>query len=592
LNQTPEQTAKKPSGLRVYRRLMAYVKPYWLIFLVSVVGYLIFAGTQPMFATLIEYVVDSIQEQNREGMYWVPGAFVGIIVLRGIGAFLGSYYLAKVSLSVVHTLRCKMFERYLQLPNVFFDNRNSGHLISRVTHDVQQVTTAATVAVKIVVREGLTVIALLGYLIYMNWKLSLIFIAIAPVIALLVNYASKRLRKISRKIQVSMGNITHVASEMINGFRVVRSFGGEEYERARFDDASRYNFRQSLNLVRTTAIHSPLLQLIVALALSALIYLALLLMTKASAGSFVAYITAAGLIPRSLRQLSGANTNIQRGIAAAESIFEILDEPGEVDEGRKEVEHVKGDLQFIDLTFSYEGTDNPVLRDISFTVPSGKRLALVGRSGSGKTTLASLIPRFYDYHRGRILLDGVEIKRYTRKNLRQQIALVTQHVTLFNDTVEKNIAYGSLAGAPREAVIEAATAANAMEFIEKLPAGLDTLVGENGVKLSGGQRQRLAIARALLKDAPVLILDEATSALDTESERKIQEALNRAMQGRTTIVIAHRLSTVENADAILVLDKGRIVERGNHKELLASDGYYAQLYRAQFKEQPEDLGAT
>lgn len=566
---------------------MAYVKPYWFIFLVSIVGYLIFAVTQPMFAALIEYIVDSIQEQNREGMYWVPGAFVGIIVLRGIGAFLGGYYLAKVSLSVVHTLRCKMFERYLQLPNVFFDNQNSGHLISRVTHDVQQVTTAATVAVKIVVREGLTVIALLGYLIYMNWKLSLIFIAIAPLIALLVNYASKRLRKISRKIQVSMGNITHVASEMITGFRVVRSFGGEEYERTRFDDASRYNFRQSLNLVRTTAIHSPLLQLIVALALSALIYLALLLMTEASAGSFVAYITAAGLIPRSLRQLSGANTNIQRGIAAAESIFEILDEPGEMDDGLVEVGRVKGALQFIDLTFSYDGADKPVLQDISFTVPTGQRLALVGRSGSGKTTLASLIPRFYDYRRGRILLDGVEIEQYTRKNLRQQIALVTQHVTLFNDTVEKNIAYGLLAGAPREAVIEAATAANAMEFIDKLPDGLDTLVGENGVKLSGGQRQRLAVARALLKDAPVLILDEATSALDTESERKIQEALNRVMEGRTTIVIAHRLSTVENADIILVLDKGRIVERGNHQELLERDGYYAQLYRAQFKEQPE-----
>ena len=541
-----------------------------------------YATSQPMFARLLQYIVDSLQSLNREGIYWVPVAFVGIVIFRGVGSFLGSYFLAMVSYNIIHTLRCQIFERYTVLPAAYFESSNSGHLISRITHNVNLVTSAATNAIKVVVREGLTLLGLLAYLMYMNWQLSIIFLAIAPVIGYLVNYASKKFRAISKKIQVSMGDITHVASELVTGHRMVRSFGGEEYEKARFSTASRYNYRQQLKLIKTTAIHSPLLQFIVAIALSILIYLALVLMTEASAGEFVAYITAAGLIPRSLKQLSSANATVQKGIAAAESVFEVLDEAQEIDQGRHEVSRITGKLEFRNLSFSYDTSEEPVLKEISFKAQPGQTIALVGQSGSGKTTLASLIPRFYDCEHGEILLDDVNIKSYTLKNLRAQIALVTQHITLFNDTVEQNIAYGGLASASREQVIEAATAANAMDFIDNLPNGLDTLIGENGIKLSGGQRQRLAIARALLKDAPLLILDEATSALDTESERIIQSALERALRGRTTVIIAHRLSTIEKADMIIVLDKGQIVEMGSHTVLLAKGGYYAHLHNLQF----------
>lgn len=574
---------EQPSGLEVYKRLLAYVKPHWLKFTVSIGGFLLYASTQPMFARLLQYIVDSLQSLNREGIYWVPVAFISIVLLRGIGSFLGSYFLAMVSNSIIHTLRCQIFERYTVLPTAYFENMNSGHLISRITHNVNLVTSAATNAIKVVVREGLTLIGLVIYLMYMNWLLSLVFLTIAPVIGILVNYASKRFREISKKIQVSMGDITHVSSELVTGHRMVRSYGGEAYETRRFNAASQYNYRQQLKLMKTTAIHSPLLQFIVSIALSILIYLALLLMTEASAGEFVAYITAAALIPRTLKQLSGANATIQKGIAAAESVFEVLDEEGETDEGTHAVDRVTGKIEFHDLNFSYDTSETPILQDISFTIQPGQSIALVGHSGSGKTTMASLVPRFYDYQNGRILIDDVEIRDYRLKNLRQQIALVTQHITLFNDTVEKNIAYGVLASTPRSEIVKAATAANAMDFIEALPDGLDTLVGENGVKLSGGQRQRLAIARALLKDAPILILDEATSALDTESEQKIQEALDTALRGRTTLIIAHRLSTIEKADVIIVLDQGKIVEMGNHASLMASNGYYTYLHNLQFR---------
>ncbi len=570
------------SGLQVYKRLVAYIRPHWTKFLISIGGYLMYAAAQPMFARLLQYIVDSLQTLNREGIYWVPVAFISIVIFRGIGSFLGSYFLAMVSYNIIHTLRCQIFDRYTVLPAAYFESSNSGHLISRITHNVNLVTSAATNAIKVVVREGLTLLGLLAYLMYMNWQLSIIFLTIAPVIGILVNYASKKFRAISKKIQVSMGDITHVASEMVTGHRMVRSFGGEEYEKSRFSAASRYNYRQLLKLMKTTAIHSPLLQFIVAIALSILIYLALLLMTEASAGEFVAYITAAGLIPRSLKQLSSANATIQKGIAAAESVFEVLDEAEEVDNGQHETSRVSGKLEFRKLNFAYDESESNVLQDISFTIEPAQTIALVGQSGSGKTTLASLIPRFYDYNDGKILLDDIDIQNYTLKNLRQQIALVTQHITLFNDTVEKNIAYGILSDSTREQVIAAATAANAMEFIDKLPNGLDTLIGENGVKLSGGQRQRLAIARALLKDAPLLILDEATSALDTESERKIQNALEKALSGRTTLIIAHRLSTIEKADRIVVMEKGKILEIGNHNELLVKGGYYAHLHSLQF----------
>ncbi len=567
---------------------MSYVKPYWRIFSVSMFGYLIYAATQPMFAALLQYVVDTMQSNKQDSVYWIPIAIVTVMLFRGIGSFLGNYYLAMVGNNVVHTLRCEIFEHYAILPAAYFDDSNSGHLISRVTFNVTQVTDAATEALKIVVREGFTVVGLLGFLIYMNWKLSLIFLALAPIIALLVSIAGKRFRKLSKKIQFSMGNVTHVASELITGFRVVRSFGGEEYEKNRFRQASFENFRQSMKMVKTAAIHTPLLQLIVTIALAILVFLALILMNDASAGEFIAYITAAVLIPKPVRQLSEVNSRIQKGIASAESIFEVLDEPHERDIGQYKVDRVKGKLEFKNLGFTYPSVSKPALRGINYSIEPGQTVALVGQSGSGKTTLANLISRFYDCTEGQVLLDDIQIEQFSLSNLREQIALVTQYITLFNDTIEKNIAYGSLSNLGRQDVIRAAEAANAMEFIEKLPQGLDTITGENGVKLSGGQRQRLAIARALLKDAPILILDEATSALDTESERKIQDALEKVMQGRTTIVIAHRLSTIENADAILVLHDGKMVEQGDHKSLIATGGHYAQLYSSQFRDKRQN----
>jgi len=570
------------SSIEIYKRLLVYVKPHRGLFAISILGFLIYSATQPLFAAMIKHIIDTLQTEKREGMYYLPLMFSGLIAVRGFGAYLGNYFLAKVSSNVVHTLRCEIFDKYTELPTTYFDSNNSGHLISRITNNVGQVTQATTDAVRTMVREGLTTTGLLLYLIYSNWMLSLVFIGIAPIIALLVNYVSRRLRNISKKIQESLGDMTHITSELVGGHRVVRSYGGEEYERRRFLESSLYNRRQSLKLATTMAIHSPVLQLIIAIALSGLMYLALFFMKQASVGEFVGYLTAAFLLPRPIRQLSDTNSDIQKGIVAAESLFDILDEPGELDEGTYQVERCKGALEFKNVSFQYPGANEPALINISFKAESGQIIALVGASGGGKSTLANLVSRFYPHETGEILLDGVEINRYKLANLRQQIALVNQQVTLFNDTIANNIAYGALASASRSEVAVAATDAYAMEFINKLDQGLDTEIGENGVKLSGGQRQRLALARALLKDAPILILDEATSALDTESERFIQAALQKAMGNRTTLVIAHRLSTIENADMILVMDHGRIIERGSHSELISKNGAYTRLHSMQF----------
>ena len=573
----PQKTVPSDTSLAIYLRLLKYVVPYWKPFAVSLFGFLIFAATQPALAALMEYLVDSLQAKDRSEIYWVPVATILIVFFRGIGSFLGSYYIAKVANNVVHTLRCAIFDKYTTLPNGYFDDQNTGHLLSRVTYNVSQVTSAATDAIKVVVREGLTVIGLLAYLIYMNWALSLIFLAIAPIIGLLVNYAGKRFKAISKRLQVSMGDITHVSSELINNYRVVRSFGGEDYEKNRFKQASFSNLRQAMKMVQTGAINTPVLQLIVASALALMIYLALLLMTQATPGEFVAYITAAGLMPKPIRQLSEVNANIQKGIAGAESIFEVLDQTPELDNGSYEVDRVKGHIEIKNVSFNYPGTEEAVLKNINIDIKPGMMVALVGKSGSGKTTLANLIPRFYQHQQGEVLLDGTEVKEYSLKNLRQHISLVTQNVTLFNDTIANNIAYGALKDTPLDNIKKAAEDANAKEFIEQLPNGWDTMVGENGVKLSGGQRQRLAIARALLKNAPILIFDEATSALDTESEKLIQQAMETVMHKSTTLVIAHRLSTIQNADLILVMDKGKVIEQGTHQSLIANNGAYKKL---------------
>jgi len=574
---------KPKAGAQIYKRLLVYVKPHRGLFAISIIGFLIYSSTQPLFAAMVQEIIDTLQSKSREKMYYLPLLFSGLVVMRGIGNYLGGYFLVKVSLNVIHSLRCEIFAKYTQLPTAHFDANNSGYMISRITHNVGQVAQATTDAVRKVVQEGLTALGLLVYLFYINWLLSLVFLVIAPLIALLVNYVSKRLRMLSKRIQESIGDMTHITSELVNGHRVVRSYGGEDYEKQRFLDSSLYNRRQSLKLSTTESIHSQAMQLIIAVSLAFLMYMALFFMEQASAGSFVGYLTAAFLLPRPIRQLSDANSDIQRGIVAAESLFQVLDEPGESDQGTYQVERCKGALEFKNLTFQYSGANEPALIDINFKAEPGQTIALVGASGGGKSTLANLVSRFYPHDTGEILLDGVEINAYQLANLRNQIALVNQQVTLFNDTIADNIAYGALATATRSEITAAATDAYAMEFVSKLDQGLDTEIGENGVKLSGGQRQRLALARALLKDAPILILDEATSALDTESERYIQAALHKVMRNRTTLVIAHRLSTIENADVILVIDHGRIIERGSHQELIAKNGAYARLHSMQIK---------
>lgn len=585
------------SSLKIYVRLLKYVLPYWGAFAISIVGFVLFASSQPMLADMLKHFLDALQKPNDTKflgfslVLGVPLLVVLIAVYQGIGSFLGNYYLAKVARGVVHDLRCALFDNLLTLPNRYFDKHNSGHLISRITYNVTMVTGAATDAIKVVIREGLTVVFLFGYLLYSNWKMTLVLVAILPFIAVLVSKASKKFRKQSKKIQVAMGDVTHVASETIQGYRVVRSFGGESYETERFHKASADNMNRSLGMTRTQSIYTPVLQLVIYIGMAVLMYLVLYLRGDASPGELIAYITAAGLLPKPIRQLSEVSATIQKGLAGAESIFEQLDVEPEVDTGSVEMDRVTGRLEVRNLSFTYPETDRQVLNDISFSAEPGQMIALVGRSGSGKSTLANLIPRFYGHEIGNILLDGVDINDYRLRNLRRHISQVTQNVTLFNDSVANNIAYGDLAGAPRADIEAAAADAYAKEFIDQLPQGLDTQVGENGVLLSGGQRQRLAIARALLKNSPLLILDEATSALDTESERHIQAALDQVMKGRTTLVIAHRLSTIEKADMILVMDAGRIVERGTHAQLLALNGYYSRLH-AMGLDEPAPVGAV
>ena len=597
-----QDSAKPPaSSLSIYFRLLRYLRPFIGPFAISLMGVIIFASAQPMQAGILKFFVDELTEPGLSTFrdipilgdldlaYGVPLLLIIIVLWQGIGSYLGNYFLSRVSLGLVHDLRVALFDSLLRLPNAYFDQNSSGHLISRITYNVTMVTGAATDAIKVIIREGLTIVFLFGYLLWMNWKLTLVMVAILPVIGLMVGNASRKFRKQSKKIQVAMGDLTHIASEMIQGYRVVRSFGGESYEAARFRASSEANTAKQLRMSRTSAIFTPALQLATFATMSVLLFLVLLLRGGASAGDLVAYITAAGMLPKPIRQLSEVSSTIQKGLAGAESIFAQLDEPPEADHGTVERERVSGRLEIRNLSFSYDGKQQ-VLDDIDMTVEPGQMIALVGRSGSGKSTLAGLIPRFYHHERGQILIDGVDVEEFTLRNLRRHIALVTQQTSLFNDSVANNFAYGDLAGTPREKIEQAAEAAYAREFIEKFSHGYDTLVGENGVLLSGGQRQRLAIARAILKDAPILILDEATSALDTESERHIQKALDRVMQNRTTLVIAHRLSTIEKADVIMVMDQGRIVERGSHTELLARNGHYARLHAMQFNEEEKEPG--
>ena len=566
-----------------YRRLLGYVLQHGVVFSVSIVGFVLFALTQPAFASLMEYMVDSVESGDSEARILIPAAVLAIFMVRGIGFFLGNYGITYVARRVIHQLRLAIFDRLLVLPARFYHRNASATLLSKLTFNVEQVTGAATDALKIFVREGLTIVGLLCYIVYLNWQLSLVFLTVGPFIGWVVNKASKRFRNISTNLQDSMGQVTASASEAIKGYEVVRVFGAQDQERKGFSAASNNNRQQAMKLALAESISTPLVQMIVAVAMASLIYLALhpSIINTMSAGQFIAFVTASGMLTKPLRSMTEINSILQQGIAASQSIFALLDEAPETDQGTQSMGRTKGLITFENVDFSYD--DQPLLTNINLVIQPGQVVALVGRSGSGKSTLVNLLLRFYEPKTGRILLDKDDIQDLTRVDLRRQVALVNQQVVLFNGTIAQNIAYGAMHDASEAFIIAAAKAARVTEFTDRMSLGLDTMVGESGVLLSGGQRQRIAIARALLKDAPLLVLDEATSALDTESERHIQAALDEVMVGRTTLVIAHRLSTIEQADIILVMDQGQLVEQGSHQKLIDQQGLYAHLHQLQFQ---------
>jgi subfamily B ATP-binding cassette protein MsbA len=573
------------SGTELYLRLLRHVRPYWRTFGIGVLGIIVVAATEPALPALLKPLLDGVfVNKDPSVIRWTPVFIVGLFVLRGLAEYVAQFALSWVGNRLVMDLRGIMFRKLLTLPARYYDDQASGNLISRLTFDVMQVTTAATSVLTAVFKDALVIIGLLGWMFWLNWKLTLLSLVMTPVIVLVVRVISVRLRNSSREVQQQMGDMTQVIQETIEGHRVVKLFGGQDYEQQRFDTQANNVRRQLMKQVAASAASVPIVQFIAALALATIVYLA----TQESntdqitVGGFVSFITAMLMLTAPLKRITSINEPLQRGLAAAESVFALIDQHSETDTGRVDPGRVRGEIRFEQVRFAYGADARHALDGIDLTIAPGETLALVGASGSGKTTLANLVPRFYQPTGGRILLDGEDIAGLKLTALRANIALVSQDVVLFNDTVAANIAYGAMKQSSRAEIVAAAEAAHAMEFINAMPDGLDTMVGENGVKLSGGQRQRLAIARALLKNAPVLILDEATSALDTESERHVQAALEVLMRGRTTIVIAHRLSTIENAHRIVVLDGGHIAESGAHAELLARGGKYAQLYRNQF----------
>jgi subfamily B ATP-binding cassette protein MsbA len=577
-------TAQMTAPAAVYRRLWQYTRRYIWMFVLGVVGVSLDAAMQAAFIKFMEPLIDRVfVGKDAQFGLWLAGIIFLVSLTRMAGNFAGVYAMEWVGRKVVADLRQELFDRYVALPATFYDRFSSGQLISKLAYNSEQVSNAATTSVVSAFRDVLLVIFLLGVMLLTNVRLTLVMLLLVPMIGLLVTVISKRFRKISHRIQDMMGNVSHVTEEAVVGQQVVKVFQGQEAEKARFRKVNDKTRRLHLRMVATHLASSSLVQVAAGLAMVLLMIIATRpsMLEHISAGTFTAIFTAMIATIPPLKRLTTVQSQMQKGIAAADSIFQVLDAEAEKDSGSYRVDRVKGEIEFRDVSFSYETSGRPILDGINLVVPAGSVTALVGHSGSGKTTLAGLLPRFYSHYEGSILLDGHELSDYELDNLRSHISLVSQNVVLFNDTVAGNIAYGALAGAQREAIERAARDAHATEFIEQLPDGLDTLVGENGTLLSGGQRQRLAIARALLKDAPILILDEATSALDSESERMIQTALAEVMKNRTTLVIAHRLSTIENADQVIVLDHGRVIESGTHAELLEKGGVYAKLHQAQ-----------
>ncbi|MCP3661387.1 MAG: lipid A export permease/ATP-binding protein MsbA [Gammaproteobacteria bacterium] len=574
-------------GKALYIRLLQYVRPYKKTFALSILATVILALTEPGIPYLLKFLLDgSFVEKDPEMILLIPILLVLLFAVRGFATFGSVVALEWVATKVVTDLRNLMFNRLLSLPVSYYDSQATGVVLSKISYDVEQVTMAASKVLVILVRDSITIIGLLSLIFYLNWQLALFTLTVVPAIALIVKIVSKRLRKISIRLQQRMGDMTHILEEGISGNRVVRLFGGQQYELTRFAEVADSVRQLKVKMVVASNLSSQMVQTLAIAALAIMAYFAAQQSAagQLTVGDFTAFFGAMALLLAPLKRLTNINEHLQRGLAAAESIFAVLDKPLEPAGEGKRLEQAQGNISFRQVEFQFEGADRPTLDDISIDIKQGEHVALVGPSGSGKSTLASLLPLFYRPEAGLITLDGIDIAELDVADLRRHISLVSQDVVLFNDSVRANIAYGELAGADKESVKRAAASANALGFIQDMQDGFNTEIGANGIRLSGGQRQRLAIARALLKDAPVLILDEATSALDTESERAIQEAVERLKSGRTTLTIAHRLSTIESADRILVLDKGRVVETGRHPELIAANGLYARLYQARLSE--------
>ncbi|MEJ1354038.1 MAG: lipid A export permease/ATP-binding protein MsbA [Candidatus Sedimenticola sp. (ex Thyasira tokunagai)] len=573
------------STYRQYIRLLKHVRPHWKTFLVSILGTVVLAATQPAMPYLMKPLLDgSFVDKDPTMIALVPLLLLALAAVQGVATLVSSVAMESVSTKVVFNLRELMFKQLLVLPARFYDNSTTGVILSKVTYDVEQLTTSASYVLVTLVRDSLSILGLLGLMLYLNWQLTLIAFVLIPAVTFFVRIVSRRLRLISKTLQQKMGEMTHVLEEVITGSRVIKLFGGQRHEQQRFFSAANRvrQFKMKSIIAHTSSVQANHLIAVSALALMAYLAAQQSATGGFTVGEFVAFFSAMAMILSPLKKLTSINNELQKGLAAAESVFELLDQTPETDRGTEQLDTANGKIEWRALSFHYTNGTDAALKEIQLTVNPGENIALVGPSGSGKTTLAALIPAFYRPTSGTLLIDGTDISDLPLNTLRSHISLVSQDVFLFNDSVRANIAYGCCSSASDEEVIAAARAANAYEFIQQMSEGMDTPIGDNGVRLSGGQRQRLAIARALLKDAPILILDEATSALDTESEQLIQEAMERVSRGRTTITIAHRLSTIENADRIVVLDQGAIVESGSHQQLLAQDGLYSKLYQIQY----------